>query len=303
MAKLCKKCGAELDNQPRQCPVCGAEVRKASPKKRGHAAIWVAACLLLAAIGIGALVYGEDVPIPLEKKGEERLDAVSHAAADNGNQDGEVKDTPDGQMKEVRRLVRMDSYDENDVLQWYQTYIYDTNGEQTSVTSYDSQGNQTGYADLSTGNSYWYANCTGVVMPLGRTTVTKKNTETVTYESGYREISEYGADGRKEKQYQYPGGEESFFAYTVYEYGDAGLLARANTFLADGQLSGYVTYQYNAAGKPLKETTYDADGTVVSGSSTIYNEYGEAARKHYYTSSGRLESYHIYEYAETDRMF
>ena len=43
-----------------------------------------------------------------------------------------------------------------------------------------------------------------------------------------------------------------------------------------------------------------ADGTVVSDSSAVYNEYGELARKHYYTSTGRLESYHMYEYAAID---
>ena len=61
-----------------------------------------------------------------------------------------------------------------------------------------------------------------------------------------------------------------------------------------------MTYQYNAAGKPLQETSYLADGTVVSASSAVYNEYGGLARKHYYTSTGRLESYHMYEYAAID---
>ena len=50
MAKLCKKCGAELDQLTGQCPVCGAEERKASPKKRGRAALWAAVCLLLAVV-------------------------------------------------------------------------------------------------------------------------------------------------------------------------------------------------------------------------------------------------------------
>ena len=74
-----------------------------------------------------------------------------------------------------------------------------------------------------------------------------------------------------------------------------------DTYLPDDTLSGYVAYQYNAAGKPLQETSYQADGTVVSASSAVYNEYGELARKHYYTSTGRLESYHLYEYAEIDK--
>ena len=194
----------------------------------------------------------------------------------------------------------MDSYDESDALQWYHTYTYDAKGEMTGVTSYDGQGNQTGHAALSEETGYWYPNCTGVVTARGRTTATENNAETVTYENGYREVYELDADGRREKQYQYPCGEESFFAYAVYAYDDDGLLTRVDTYLPDDTLSGYVAYQYNAAGKPLKETACLADGTVVSDSSAVYNEYGELARKHYYTSTGRLESYHMYEYAAID---
>ena len=156
------------------------------------------------------------------------------------------------------------------------------------------------HAALSEETGYWYPNCTGVVTPRGRTMVTENNAETVTYENGYREVYELDADGRREKQYQYPRGEESFFAYAVYAYDDDGLLTRVDTYLPDDTLSGYVAYQYNAAGKPLKETACLADGTVVSDSSAVYNEYGELARKHYYTSTGRLESYHMYEYAAID---
>lgn len=299
MAKLCKKCGAELDNQTGQCPVCGPEERKASPKKRGRAAVWAAVCLLLAAIGVGVLTHLGVVNIPTAGNQAEQPDIPLQTAAEDGSQ-GAAADTP-RQTKKIRRLVRMDSYDESDVLQWYHTYTYDAAGEMTGVTSYDGQGKQTGHAALSAENGYWYPNCTGVVTPRGRTTVTEGSTETVTYENGYREVHELDADGRREKQYQYPRGEEGFFAYAVYVYDDDGLLTRVDTYLPDDTLSGYVAYQYNAAGKPLKETSYRADGTVVSASSAVYNEYGELARKHYYTSTGRLESYHLYEYAEIDK--
>lgn len=285
MAKLCKKCGAELDQLTGQCPVCGAEERSASNKKRGRAVIWAAVCLLLAVAGVGVLARFVD--IPSAEKRTEQLDIPPQTAAEDAV----------SQTKKVRRLIRMDSYDESDALQWYHTYTYDTAGEMTGVTSYDGQGNQTGHAALSEETGYWYPNCTGVVAARGRTTATEGNTETVTYENGYREVYELDADGRREKQYQYPRGEESFFAYAVYAYDDDGLLTRVDTYLPDDTLSGYVTYQYNAAGKPLKETSYLADGTVVSASSAVYNEYGELARKHYYTSSGQLESYHTYEYA------
>lgn len=289
MAKLCKKCGAELDNQTGQCPVCGAEERKASPQKRSRAAIWAAVCLLLAVAGVGVLARLGVVDIPAGNR-EEQPDIPPQIAAEDAV----------SQTKKVRRLIRMDSYDESDALQWYHTYTYDAAGEMTGVTSYDGQGNQTGHAALSAEIGYWYPNCSGVVKPRGRTAVTEGNTETVTYENGYREVYELDADGRREKQYQYPRGEESFFAYAVYAYDDDGLLTRVDTYLADDQLSDYVTYQYNAAGKPLKETSYLADGTVVSASSAVYNEYGELARKHYYTGSGQLESYHLYEYAAVE---
>ena len=290
MAKLCKKCGAELDNQTGRCPVCGTEEQSASPKKRSRAAIWAAVCLLLAVAGVGVLARLGVVDIPAAGNREEQPDIPPQTAAEDGNQG--AADT-----KKVRRLTRMDSYDENDALQWYHTYTYDAKGEMTGVTSYDGQGNQTGHAALSEETGYWYPNCTGVVAARGRTTATEGNTETVTYENGYREVSELDADGRREKQYQYPRGEESFFAYVLYTYDEAGRLTEEATYLPDDTLSSYTTYQYNAAGKPLKETTCLADGTVVSDSSAVYNEYGELTRKHYYTSSGQLESYHTYEYA------
>ena len=290
MAKLCKKCGAELDQLTGQCPVCGAEERSASNKKRGRAAIWAAVCLLLAVAGVGVLARLGVVDIPAAGNREEQPDIPPQTTAENAV----------SQTKKVRRLIRMDSYDESDALQWYHTYTYDAKGEMTGVTSYDGQGNQTGHAALSEETGYWYPNCTGVVAARGRMTATEGNTETITYENGYREVYELDADGRREKQYQYPRGEESFFAYAVYAYDDDGLLTRVDTYLPDDTLSGYVAYQYNAAGKPLKETTYLADGTVVSDSSAVYNEYGEVTRKHYYTSSGQLESYHMYEYAAVE---
>ena len=293
MAKLCKKCGAEFDQLTGKCPACGTEEQSASLKKRSRAALWAAVCLLLAVVGVGILAHLGIVDIPSAGKQAEQPDILPQTAAEDGNQG--AADT-----KKVRRLTRMDSYDESDALQWYHTYTYDAKGEMTGVTSYDGQGNQTGHAALSEETGYWYPNCTGVVTPRGRVTVTEDNTETVTYENGYREVSELDEEGRREKQYQYPRGEESFFAYAVYAYDDDGLLTRVDTYLPDDTLSGYVAYQYNAAGKPLKETTYLADGTVVSDSSAVYNEYGEVTRKHYYTSSGQLESYHMYEYAAVE---
>ena len=293
MAKLCKKCGAELDQLTGKCPACGTEEQSASPKKRSRAALWAAVCLLLAVVGVGILTHLGIVDIPSAGKQAEQPDIPPQTTAEDGNQG--AADT-----KKVRRLTRMDSYDESDALQWYHTYTYDAKGEMTGVTSYDGQGNQTGHAALSAEIGYWYPNCTGVVTPRGRTMVTENNAETVTDENGYREVYELDANGRREKQYQYPRGEESFFAYAVYAYDDDGLLTRVDTYLPDDTLSGYVAYQYNAAGKPLKETACLADGTVVSDSSAVYNEYGELARKHYYTSTGRLESYHMYEYAAID---
>lgn len=177
MAKLCKKCGAELENQTGQCPVCGAEERSASNKKRGCAAIWAAVCLLLLVVaGVGVLARLGVVDIPAAGSREEQPDIPPQTAAEDGNQG--AADT-----KKVRRLTRMDSYDESDALQWYHTYTYDAKGEMTGVTSYDGQGNQTGHAALSEETGYWYPNCTGVVTPRGRTMVTENNAETVTYET------------------------------------------------------------------------------------------------------------------------
>ena len=156
MAKLCKKCGAELDQLTGKCPACGTEEQSASPKKRSRAALWAAVCLLLAVVGVGILAHLGIVDIPSAGKQAEQPDIPPQTAAEDGNQG--AADT-----KKVRRLTRMDSYDESDALQWYHTYTYDAKGEMTGVTSYDGQGNQTGHAALSEETGYWYPNCAGVV--------------------------------------------------------------------------------------------------------------------------------------------
>lgn len=79
MAKLCKKCGAEFDQLTGQCPVCGAEERKASPKKRGCAALWAAVCLLLAVVGVGILAHLGDRGYPV---GGKAGGATGYSAAD-----------------------------------------------------------------------------------------------------------------------------------------------------------------------------------------------------------------------------
>ena len=73
MAKLCKKCGAELDQLTGKCPACGTEKQSASPKKRSRAALWAAVCLLLAVVGVGVyfFVYGGTINGSMEKLLEE----------------------------------------------------------------------------------------------------------------------------------------------------------------------------------------------------------------------------------------
>ena len=126
MAKLCKKCGAELDQLTGKCPACGTEEQSASPKKRSRAALWAAVCLLLAVVGVGILAHLGIVDIPSAGKQAEQPDIPPQTAAEDGNQG--AADT-----KKVRRLTRMDSYDESDALQWYHTYTYDAKGEMTGV--------------------------------------------------------------------------------------------------------------------------------------------------------------------------
>ena len=91
---------------------------------------------------------------------------------------------------------RKNGYDAAGTLAWYHTYTYDTQGRQSSVTSFDASGSQTGHVDIqhdSNGNrlTSYYWNNSGKV---GKTTYERNDAGKVTRKTHYTldgEISYY----------------------------------------------------------------------------------------------------------------
>ena len=244
--------------------------------------------LLAVAAVVGVLVHFGVLNIPAVAKLEENLGLNPRPSADKTTVDQPV---------EVNLVTRMNAYDADNALIWYQTYTYDDMGQRASVTSYDSAGNQTGYVDLSTGDSYWYASCTGEVGARHCTTVKEGDTQTVTFENGYHEVTVYDADGRETMIYRYAADADDYYEYAVYEYDADGQLMKINDYLADGSLCAYTAYEYNELGQRVRYETYDGKGRTVSSTTASYNEEGDIARSDYFTSNGQLEYYCLYEYA------
>ena len=150
MANFCDKCGAALNQQTGQRPVCGAvyappiqpkpvhpPVREdvppvVKPKKR-HTALWIVlgavAALLIAAAVVGVLEHFRIVNIPVVRKLEERMGIRPYA-------------------EEI--------YDENGVLQGYEarkdngdyTYEYDARGRKIKVSWHE--GTRSAMISMST---------------------------------------------------------------------------------------------------------------------------------------------------------
>ena len=296
--RFCGKCGGPLNLQTGRCPRCDGSEETAGgatpPKKQHHTALLIgtiAAVLLAVAAVVGVLVHFGVLNIPAVAKLEENLGITPRPSADNTA----VTDQP----VEENLVTRMDAYDAGDALIWYQTYTYDDMGQRSSVTSYDSAGNQTGYVDLSTGDSYWYASCTGEVGTRHCTTVREGDTQTVTFENGYHEVTVYDADGRESMIYRYAADADDYYEYAVYEYDADGQLMKINDYLADGSLCAYTAYEYNEMGQRVRYETYDGKGRTVSSTTASYNEAGDIARSDYFTSNGQLEYYCLYEYTVT----
>ena len=323
-SKFCGRCGSPTNPQTGFCPVCGAVTRYTPPEgsknggtsgsaekhtkgKKRHTALWivlaVAAVLLAAAAVLGVLVHFGVVDIPAVAQLEERL-GLTPRAADAGST-GNTEDASDGtdgavdsQPEEIRRVVQMNCYDANDVLRWYHTYTYDTDGEKSGGTSYDSQGNQTSHVDIGPGVDYWWYDDVGKLDGRRGTVVRESNTETVTYEDGDCEVTIYDANGNAIEMRRYSDGSDSPSNSWVNEYNTDDQLIKHSRYFSNGELWSYRFYEYDEEGRTIKSTYYDTDNPSLNGTSTYtYNEQGDMVRASEYDSTGTLRQYYTYEYA------
>ena len=323
-SKFCGKCGSPTNPQTGFCTVCGAVTRYTPPEDPGkwetppnteehpkekprRTALWVvlaATAVLLAAVAaVGVLVRFGVVDIPVVAKLEERLGLAPRAAgadSPDGTADasGDADGTADSPPEEIRREVRMNCYDANDVLQWYHIYTYDENGGLASETSYDAQGNQTGFVEVKEGFHWTYSYDTGEVSDRGATVVREGNTETITYEDGTLEIIIYNADDKPIEEKRYDEWSDSYYTSCVYEYNADGQMIKIIWYHQDGEVCRNMFYEYDAKGHRVKSTIRDACDPLSNGTITyIYNGQGDMTRENDYDSTGALERYFTYQYA------
>ena len=319
-SKFCGKCGSPTNPQTGFCTVCGAVTRYTPPEDLGkwetppnteehpkekprRTALWVvlaATAVLLAAVAaVGVLVRFGVVDIPAVARLEERLGLAPRAAgadSPDGTADasGDADGTADSPPEEIRREVRMNCYDANDVLQWYHTYTYDENGEMNGATSYDSQGNQIDHVDIGPYTDFcWFYD--GEIGRSKRTVVREGNTETVTRDTGFCEVTIYDEnDNAIEERHYFAGSETGSWEY---EYNTDGQRIRYSYF-SHGELESYGCYEYNEEGRMIKYTYYNTNIPPWNRMSTYtYNEQGDMVRESQYDSTGMLLRYYTYEYA------
>lgn len=166
---------------------------------------------------------------------------------------------------------KMSSYDDNGILQWYHLYDYTVDGIETTVTSYDASGNQTGHVDLVYGESgeelvsYNYDDETGAV---GRV------------------VYEYEG-GNQVKEIWYSEQEEIIF-YLLKEFNTSDQLVKSEQFASDGALELYYIYEYNGNGETVRMSRYRPDGGLDGYDSFEYDSMGNEIRMDCYEGDGAL---------------
>lgn len=176
---------------------------------------------------------------------------------------------------------RESGYDATGTLAWYHTYTYDTQGRQSSVTSFDASGSQTGHVDIQydpNGNRLtdYYWNNSGIV---GKITYERNDVGKVTRETHYT-----------------LDGEMSY--YNICEYDGKDNLAKENRYNVDGVLLEYYVYTYDLKGNEVRKDSFSADGTLSSYETTTYHDNGHRDVYSWYNADGVLEWYWVVQYDE-----
>lgn len=186
--------------------------------------------------------------------------------------DGEEITDSDGNIR------RQQAYNADGALLWYHEFTYGVDGKKTSVTSYDSKGNQTGYLEVLYDEqgreiqSYVYAWDTGVLC----------KTE-----------FQYDENGNCIREDTYDeAGNLSYYIEDTYD--TAGKNLTSNMYEADGTWSSRDEYEYDDQGRYSKITTYflggDSEYAIYQ-----YEEGSDSFWIYEYDSAGNLQGYDYHE--------
>lgn len=191
---------------------------------------------------------------------------------------------------------RRAAYDGAHNLLWWHDYAYDAEGRQSSVTSYDSDGVQTGHVDLTyneDGQDVWtYARdkSTGAVMPEERFYNQQgQHIKTVCYNEDGEILSihklQYDSEGRcTESTMSGKDGDE--YRKDLYFYDAEGRRIKYEAYYR-GKLEWYQETEYN--GQDIrKDSHYDAEGNLEEYTVYVEDEEGKIIGRDCYDASGAL---------------
>ena len=183
----------------------------------------------------------------------------------------------EGNVVDSRGLIyKKTTYDGNHNIKFWHVFTYDADGKETSITSFDPNGNQTGYVnevsdDPKIDIRYAYYTETGEVFKM---------------------VAELDDEGRTIKQTEYDS-DGSVMSYSLYEY--EGERSIETGYNADGQIT-HKFISYSEGEKYICEYYYydSYSGEFQLG----YKQVDEGDKTSMYDGSGNLESYTIREHDE-----
>lgn len=175
------------------------------------------------------------------------------------------------------KIWKMSSYDSGGNLIWWHEYDYNELGQQISLTTFDSNGNQTDYWDGfqydEDGNricDYEYFVEDGKIC----------NYSLNVYEGG---------DEIREEIYDLSG---VLVGYRILEYNSDHHVTKTLGYNADGALSYYWVYYYDDSKKINKVMHYDADDICYGYNILDYDESGNQIGSSHYNADGVLQDSH-----------
>ena len=181
------------------------------------------------------------------------------------------------------KVLRRDTYDQAGNLAWSHVYQYDQQGQLSGVTSYNSDGTQTGFVEVlydENGNQIqaysWMEGtdeASGTVDPI---------------------VFRYDAAGKLEREELYFGGELE--CYIIDQYDEREQVIRSDTYNPNGTLMSYALYTYDGSGRRTRCDSFTTNGELESFAEWTYDAMGEIAEYISYSADGTEDFRAIYSY-------
>ena len=256
------------------------------------------------------------------------LEVLRKALGKTGNDSSigdKLAEMESGSFSDSQGNIRqLNTYGTDGVLIWRHDYTYDAQARLATVTSYDGQGNQTGYVELAydqEGNQtvdFTYLTEIGVVCKVEHIfNEDGQSVEETWYnESGIVDSSirrQYDENGNLAVEAYYtPKGNLKYISYIecnsqgwvirqsdygpnneqmgycTYEYDSQGRIICNSYFGPDGGLINYFTYEYDQAGNQSGRAKYDKNGRLTWRAVLHYDEHGNYRRSDHYDGEGNL---------------